>query len=82
MERYNLRKLNQLQNRKQYQFKISNSFVALENLSDRDDINRARENIKENIKNPANDSLRLHELSTINHGLMKNVYIFISKEAD
>ena len=82
MERFNLRRLNQLHNRKQHQFKNSNSFAALENLSDREDINRAREIIKENIKNPANHSLRLHELSNINHGLMKNVYIFTSKETD
>ena len=49
--RPNLRKLNELEGRKQYQFEISNSFVNLENLSDGEDINRAWENIKENIKN-------------------------------
>jgi hypothetical protein len=40
-ERFNLRKLNELEVRKQYQFKISNRFAALENLSDSQDINRA-----------------------------------------
>ena len=40
-ERYKIRKLNQLEVRKQYQIEISNSFAALENLSDSDDINRA-----------------------------------------
>ena len=49
-ERFNLRKLNALEIRKQYQIKISNSFAALENLSDEEDINRAWENIKEDIK--------------------------------
>ena len=40
-ERYKIRKLNQLEVRKQYQIEISNSFAALENLSDSEDINRA-----------------------------------------
>jgi len=35
---------------KHYHIKISNRFAALENLSDSEDINRAGENIKENIK--------------------------------
>ena len=34
----------------------------MENLSDREDINRAWENIKENIKTSAKESLGLHEL--------------------
>jgi hypothetical protein len=34
----------------------------LENLSDSQDINRAWENIKENIKTSAEDSLCLHKL--------------------
>jgi len=34
----------------------------LQNLSDSEDINRAWENIKENIKSSAKDSLSLHEL--------------------
>jgi hypothetical protein len=48
-ERLNLKKLNELEVRNQYQIKISNRFAALENLSDGKDINRAWENIKENI---------------------------------
>ena len=38
-ERFNLRKLNELEVRKQYQFKITNRFPALENFSDDKDIN-------------------------------------------
>jgi hypothetical protein len=49
-EKFNLRKLNELEVRKQYQIQISNGFAALENLSDEEDINRARENLKDNIK--------------------------------
>jgi hypothetical protein len=39
-ERFNLRKLNEMEVRKQYQIKISKRFAALENLSDSEDINR------------------------------------------
>ena len=40
-EKYNLRKVNELEVRKQYQIEISNRFAALETLSDDEDINRA-----------------------------------------
>jgi hypothetical protein len=40
-ERFNLRKLNQLEVRKQYQIEITNGFAALGSLSDDEDINRA-----------------------------------------
>jgi hypothetical protein len=43
--RFNYRKLNELDVRKQYQIEISNKFAALENLSVGKDINRAWENI-------------------------------------
>jgi hypothetical protein len=45
----------------QNQIKFSNWFTALESLSDREDINRAWENIKEIIKISAKDSLGLYE---------------------
>jgi hypothetical protein len=41
---------------------ISNKFASLENFSDNDDRNRAWENIEEDIKTLAKDSLGLHEL--------------------
>ena len=62
VERFNLRQLNELEVRKQYQNKISNRFAALENLSDGEDINRAWDTIKKNIKTSAKDSLSLQEL--------------------
>ena len=52
-ERFNLRKLNELEVWEQCQIEITNSFAALENLSDGEDINRAWENIKENIQTSA-----------------------------
>jgi len=61
-ETFNLRKLNELEVMKLYQIKISNGFVALEGLSDDEDINRAWEKIKENIKISAEESLGLQEL--------------------
>jgi len=61
-ERFNLRKLNKMEVRKQYQNEISNRFAALENLNDSEDINRAWENIKANIKTSAKESLGLHQM--------------------
>ena len=61
-EIFNLRELNELKVRKQHQIEFTNRFAALENLSDDEDINRAWENIKENIKTSAQESLDMHEL--------------------
>jgi hypothetical protein len=61
-ERFNLRKLNELEVKKKYQIEITDRFAALENLIVDEDINRVWENIKENIKTSAKESLGLHEL--------------------
>ena len=61
-ERFNLRKLKDLEVKKQYQIEITKRPAALGNISDYEDINRARENIKENIKTSAKESLGPHEL--------------------
>jgi len=60
--RFSLRKLNEMEITKEYQIEITNRFLALENLSDGEDINRAWESIKENIKTSAKESLDLHEM--------------------
>ena len=44
-----------------YQIEITNRFAALENLNVEEYVNRVWENIKENIKTSAKESLRLHE---------------------
>jgi hypothetical protein len=49
-ERFNLSKLNEVEVMTQYLIEITNKFAALQNLNDDEDINRAWENIKENIK--------------------------------
>ena len=59
MERFNLRQLSKLEVRNPYLIKISNRFLALENLNDSEDINRAWENNKEHIKTSAKYSLGL-----------------------
>jgi len=41
MERFNLRKLRELEVRKQYQIKFSNRLAAMENFNDREHIKRA-----------------------------------------
>ena len=70
VERFNLRKLNKLEVRKQYEIEITNGFATLENVSDGEDINRPWENIKESIKTSATESLGLYELKSINRCLM------------
>ena len=50
VEGFNLKQLSRVEVRKSYRIKFSNRFAALENLSDSEDINRAWENIENNIK--------------------------------
>jgi len=49
-ENFTLRKLNELEVRKEYEIENTNNFAALENLSVGKDINSGLENIKEDIK--------------------------------
>ena len=46
-QRFDLRKLNELEVREQYQIEITNRFAALENSDNDGDVNRTSENIKE-----------------------------------
>jgi len=62
MQRFNLRKLNESEDREQDQIEITNRFAALENLNNDEDVNRTWENIKENIQTSAKESLGLHKL--------------------
>jgi len=61
-QRFNLGKLNEPEVREQYQIESANRFAGLENLNDDEDVDRTWENIKENIKTSAKESLGLHEL--------------------
>ena len=60
-ERFNLRKLKEPEVKEKYQIEITNRFAALENLNVDEDENRIWENVKENIKTSAKESLGLHE---------------------
>ena len=70
-ERFNLWKLNELEVKEKYRIEIANRFAALEDLDVDDDVNRAWENIKENIKTSAKESCT--NGSSINHGLIQCV---------
>jgi hypothetical protein len=60
VKRRNLKKLSELEDRKQYQIEISNTFAALENLNDSESINRTSDNIKENVKISVKETLGLY----------------------
>jgi glycine betaine/choline ABC-type transport system substrate-binding protein len=55
-ERFNVKKLNERDVKEQYPVTIRNKSAALENLEDSGDINRAWDNIRENIKTSAQES--------------------------
>jgi hypothetical protein len=60
LERFDLRKLDEVEVKEKYQVEISDRFVALESLSECFDINNAWENVRENIKTSAKDNLGYH----------------------
>jgi hypothetical protein len=62
MQRFDFRKLNDAKVMEQYQVKITNRFAALENFDNDVVMNRAWENIKENIKISAKESLGHYKL--------------------
>jgi hypothetical protein len=62
MERLNLEKLNEVQDKEQYHVEVSNRFASLENLDGDVDINRAWETVRENIKISAKESVGYNKL--------------------
>jgi hypothetical protein len=62
LERFDLRKLDDVEVKEKYQVEISNRFAALENLGERLDINNAWENTGGNIKTSAKENLGYHTL--------------------
>jgi hypothetical protein len=51
MERFNFKKLNEVEDKEQYHVTISSGFAALENFDAEMDINRAWESVKREYQN-------------------------------
>jgi hypothetical protein len=66
MERFNLKKLNDVEGKEQYHVKISKKFAALENLDTKLDVNRVWETITENVKFSATKGVRYYKLKRHN----------------
>ncbi|PNF14347.1 hypothetical protein B7P43_G05571 [Cryptotermes secundus] len=62
VERFNLKKLNEVEGKEQYRAEISKRFVALENLNTEVDVNKAWETIRETTNISANDILGYYKL--------------------
>ncbi|PNF34951.1 hypothetical protein B7P43_G18172, partial [Cryptotermes secundus] len=61
MEKFNLKKFNEVGGKEHYCVAISNRFAALENLKTEVDVNKAWQTIRENIKMSAKESLGYYE---------------------
>jgi hypothetical protein len=61
MERFNLKKLNDVKSKGQFHVEVSNRFAALEDLDTEMEINSASETIRKNIKISAKESLGYFE---------------------
>jgi hypothetical protein len=62
MERFTLKKLNEVESKEKYHVEVSNRFVALEDMDAEVEINSAWEMIRENIKISAKESLHYFQL--------------------
>jgi hypothetical protein len=62
MERFNLKKLNDVEGKEQFRVEVSNRFADLEDLEAEVEINSAWETIRENIKISAKEILGYFEL--------------------
>jgi hypothetical protein len=62
MERFNLKKLNDVESKEQFRVEVSNRFAALEDLDTEVEINSTWETIREYIKISAKESLGYYQL--------------------
>jgi hypothetical protein len=62
MERFNLKKLNEVEGREKYRVEVSNRFAALEDLDAEIEINTLWETTRENIKISGKESLDYYKL--------------------
>jgi hypothetical protein len=65
MERFNLKKLNEVESKEQFRVEVSNRFATLEDLDAEVDINSALETIRENINISDKESLGYFELQKL-----------------
>jgi len=72
-ERFNLRKLKELEVKEKYQIQFTNRFAALENLIVDEDVNRVWETLKRTSKLQIKRAWVCTNGNSINHGLTKNV---------
>jgi hypothetical protein len=61
-DRFNLKMLNEVEGKKKYRVKVSNSFAELEDLDAEVETNTVSETIRENIEMSAKESLGYYEL--------------------
>jgi hypothetical protein len=61
MERFNFKKLSEVEGKERYRVEVSNRFAALENLDTEGDVNESWETIRENIKISVKESLGYYE---------------------
>jgi hypothetical protein len=57
MERFNLKKLHEVEGKGQFRVEVSNRFAPLENLDAEGEINNSWETVRENIKMSAKESI-------------------------
>jgi hypothetical protein len=62
MERFNLKKLNEVEGKEKYRVEVSNRFAALEDLDAKVEINTIWETIRKNIKISTKESVGYYEL--------------------
>jgi hypothetical protein len=78
MERFDLKKLNEVEGKEQFRVEVSNRFAALEDLDTEVEINRAWEMIRENVNISAKEILGYFQLKKhkpwIDEGFSKLLY--------
>jgi hypothetical protein len=72
MERFNLKRLNEVEGKEQYRVEVRSRFAALKDLDAEVEFNIAWEMIRENIKISAKESLGYYKLRKHKQCLMKH----------
>jgi hypothetical protein len=81
MERFNHKKLNEVEDKEKYCIEVLSRFAALEDLDAEVEITSPWETIRENIKISAKESLRYLNSRSISHGSTKDAQNYSWKQA-